>query len=403
MRRAKQIRGVCHRSTVVLAVALVPVAAQAQMSVPRAGAKYAFDCTSAGGASHQELYTVVGNADDVIRVEIEIGRQKNWYEKPYYLSGTTLALRERIGERESSMNVTDSFKGLAELKIGDKFAAYVTESRPDERPDWNYSVTVVGREVRYNRELGDLNVVALNEERWVNLYQSTLLSHYAPRLAFPVYWLYRDVNGAKEECTLTGAEGYGPAQVAAAPAPPPAPAPAPITAPKPMVAPPPAKAVAAAPPAPAPTPKPMVAPARPPAAPPPTMTAPKAPEASPPKPAAPAGEVPLSTAQRLAYLTELRNLGLITQEELLAKQAEIAAERSESPIAEELKQANTLFRLSKITPEQFVARRAEILAKIGPETTPGKEGLTLLSQLLEKKLISRIEFNRKRQEILAAL
>jgi hypothetical protein len=34
---------------------------------------------------------------------------------------------------------------------------------------------------------------------------------------------------------------------------------------------------------------------------------------------------------------------------------------------------------------------------------PGRKGLTLLNQLMERKLISRIEFNRKRQEILSAL
>jgi len=128
-----------------------------------------------------------------------------------------------------------------------------------------------------------------------------------------------------------------------------------------------------------------------------------APAGSPPKSAAPSGQVPQSTAERLAYLTELRNLGLITQEELLVKQAEIAAESTESPIADELRQANSLFRLAKITPEQFVAMRAQILAKVNPENTPGKDGLALLNQLLEKKLISLIEFNRKREEILAAL
>ena len=62
-----------------------------------------------------------------------------------------------------------------------------------------------------------------------------------------------------------------------------------------------------------------------------------------------------------------------------------------------------MFRQRKITPEQFVAMRARILAKVNPETMPGREGLTLLNQLMERKLISRIEFNRKRQELLSAL
>ena len=383
----------CIRLAAVLAAA-APFAALAQMAVPAVGARYTFDCTSAGGASRQERYTVTANDDGVIRVENEIGQRKNWYEKPYYLSGTSLFLSENVGGRISKMRgVAGQFKGLAGLKVGDKFTGYVTESRPGDKLNWNYTITVVGREVAYNRELGDLKVVALNEERWVNLYQSTLLSHYAPRLAFPVYWLYRDINGAREECTLASAEGYGAAQVATAPAQRPAPPPKPVFVPppKPVVAPP---------------PKPVAAPApKPAAAAPPAPTKQPAGQPMPaPKPATTSADnVPLSTAQRLAYLTELRNLGLITQDELVAKQAEISGERSESAIADEFNRANVMFLQRKITPEQFVAMRARILAKVNPETMPGREGLTLLNQLMERKLISRIEFNRKRQEMLSAL
>ncbi len=359
----------------LVAVAIAPSTAPAQMAVPTVGARYAFDCRSQGGASHQELYTIVSNADGLIRVEVKSGRQENWYEKPYHLSGTTLVSREQIGGRASSMQgVEDRFKGLEALKAGDKFSGYVTERRPGDKLDWNYTVTVVGGEIAYNRELGELNVVAISEERWVNLYQSTMLSHYSPRLAFPVYWLYRDTNGAQMECTLTTAEGYGAAQVAAVPKPAPTPAPAPAPVPTPV----PAATAAPAPAAmPAPPPRPAMA--------------------------APSRKLPLSTQERLVNLVELRDLGLITQQEFVAKQAEIASERSDSAIADALMEANRRFRQGKITPDQFVAMRARTLAKVNPESMTGKDALKLLNNLLERKLISRIEFNRKRQEMLAAL
>jgi hypothetical protein len=382
----------------VLLLTAGPALAQ-QMTPPAVGNRYSFDCQS-GGRAYQEEYRIAGNDGGMLRVEVTSGNQNNWYEKPFYLSGTTIVRREEIAGRTRDMSYS-GFEGLEQLDVGASFNSYVRESRSSgEKLSWNYTVAVTGREAAYVRGIGDLKVVAIDEERWVNQFSSKMLTHYSPELAFPVFWSYRDSNGGTVECTMASAEMTAAPAVAAAP-----PQPAPVAQPKPK--PKPAPQVAAKPPAkPTPPPQPAVRPAPQPQPQPQTAAvAPgrPAPAAKPSAAPAPSGPVSVDKQHRLQQLTELRNLGLINQEEYGQKRDEILGEPEDSAIAQELEAANRQFVQKQISPEDFIARRAAILAKIDPALMPPKDGLVLLNLLLEKALISRLEYDRKRDTMLAAL
>ncbi|MCK6449511.1 MAG: hypothetical protein L6R19_01420, partial [Alphaproteobacteria bacterium] len=203
-----------------------------EMQPPPVGARYAFTCTDAAGQAYREEYKIAASSDKGVKVDVLTGTRQNSYEKPVHAMGTTLVSQERIDGQSRTMSNTGSFSGLRKLAPGNSFKSYVTERRGSGSPiEWNYTITVVGREVAYHRDFGDLAVVMLNEDRWANLYSSSLQTQYAPQLGFPIQWKYKDSNGALVECKLDTATGVAPAGVVVASAPAAAPAAAPAPAP----------------------------------------------------------------------------------------------------------------------------------------------------------------------------
>jgi len=357
------------------ALALVLCAAEAgaqanvELRPPPVGARYAFSCVDAGGRVYQEEYRVQKASNDEVAVAVTAGTQQNSYEKPLFAMGTTLAKKERIDGQDRSMTgIPSSFAELRKLVPGAAFRSYITERRGGAAPiSWSYNITVMGRELAYHRDFGDLAVVLVSEDRFANLYASSLQSHIAPALGFPVYWRYRDSNRVEVECRLASASGVG-TPVAAAPPP---------------------QQAASAPPPPAPAPPPPAAgrPARQQAA---------------AAPAAAAGQE-ASPQQRIDQLKDLLRRKLITQDEYELKEQQILGTAPGGGIAAELEGANRQFRDRKISQEEFVQRRAAALAKITPSEMAPRDGLILLNQLLEAGLISASEHKSKRERMLAAL
>ncbi len=377
----KDPRNVSARALAIVAGTLVfgPGVALASMAPPDVGSQYSFDCSVSDGPSFRETYSVVSHDGDIIRVEVDGGLSKNWYEKPYYLTGTTLVTREKIGDQTGSMGPSrNDFADLRQLQVGSSYSSYVLERRSSgERLNWRYKVSLTGRELAYVRSIGDVEVVAINERRWVDLYSSSMLTHYAPQLRFPVYWNYRDSNGATVECNLAAVANVS-VQASAAPEP--------VVEPEPVVR-----------VAPEPEPVPRVKPR--------TQTA--AVDPAPSTSGAGAG-ASLRPAERLARLEELRSLGLITEEEYKTKRRAISGGEAQTrapsgSIEDSLRDANRRFRQNQLSPEEFVTVRAEILKRISPSEMDPKRALILLDDLLKKRLISKIEHSRKRQAMIAAL
>jgi len=424
--------------TAALAAHTLPCTVDAQtpsvsggIEPPLAGAQYSFTCTSGDGKSYNEDYRIVASDKDTIKVEVQTAGRRNSYEKPVHAIPTTIVDKETIDGNERSMSGTGNVSALKPLAAGANVTAYVTERRGGStRINWNYKWSVLGREVVYNRDFGDLGVVIVNEDRWADLYSSSMQTQYAPQLKFPISWKYKDSNNAALECKLASATGTGTAPaVAAAPPPPPPPVAAPTPAPRPGARPaaqaaarpapppppPPAPAPAAAAPvaqqpAPAaassPYPAPAAAPARP--APPQTSVAALTPQPQPaprpaPAPAPSAAATDASKQARLAQLQDLLKQNVISREEYAQKEREILTESPASNIAAELSEANRLFRDKRVTQDEFVQRRARALARITPGEMQPKDALVLLNQLLDAQLISPTEHRTKRSLMLSAL
>ncbi|MBL8706178.1 MAG: hypothetical protein JNM30_15110, partial [Rhodospirillales bacterium] len=258
--------------TAALAAHTLPCTVDAQtpspsggIEPPLAGAQYSFTCTSGDGKSYNEDYRIVASDKDTIKVEVQTAGQRNSYEKPIHAIPTTIIDKETIGGNERTMSGTGAMSALRPLAAGTNISTYVTERRGSStRISWNYRVSVLGREVVYNRDLGDLGVVIVNEDRWAELYSSSMQTQYAPQIRFPIAWKYKDSNNAALECKLASATGTGAAPaVAAAPPPPPPPVAAPAPAPGPRAPPAAPAPVAPAPRGPA-NPRPAPAPAAPP-------------------------------------------------------------------------------------------------------------------------------------------
>ena len=431
------------------------------MTPPPVGAKYTFDCSSSVNANYEEVYSVVASDGRTLRIEVDDGIDRNWYEKPLYLLNTTMVSKQSIRGQEAIMfDIPDEFEQLGALSIGGKYSGYVVERRPKERLEWDYTVSVLGRETVYNRAFGDLKVITVNESRWVNVFSSDLDVQYAPDLAFPLSWKYTDSNGAEVECELAAAEGVTAAAVAASSG-----AAAAAGTQLAMIASParmravsnanirerPTRqaprvgrlgsdarvsvsgyvdvagerwyampldngktgyifggllteaTVRTAAPAPAPSLAPAQ-PRQPAAAPAPAVPAPKAPAAT-QTAAVPKPTVGGDKTGRLAKLDELRRLNLISEAEYQQKrQALLGAGAPRSlDIAAQLRETNSLFRQGKINPEEFVQTRAGILAKINADDMDAKDGLVLLNDLINERLISEAEYSRKRAIMLDAL
>lgn len=447
-------RGALAFTGVVGAAISFSIPAWAQMSPPPVGAKYTFECSSSVNANYEEVYSVIASDGSTIRVEIDDGIDRNYYEKPLYLLNTTIATKQRIRGQESSMfQIPGEFRQLQSLDIGGKYSGYITERRRKERLEWDYTVSVLGRETIYNRAFGDLKIINLSETRWVNVYSSNLDVRYAPELSFPISWEYKDSNGAEVSCELAAAQGLANVPVAALPGG------ADQESQIALVASPQrmrsvananvrekpsreaerigrlgngtrisvsgyvdvsgerwyalpldngttgyvfggvlkeAKAPAKTPVAAAPKPK-AAAKAQPAA--PRTQTAAvkaPAPSASPTPSAA-------NNTQRMKRLDELRRLDLISEAEYQQKRQALLGTGQSVSIADQLRKTNTLFRQGKINPEEFVEARAGILAKINAQDMDAKQGLVLLNNLINERLISEAEYSRKRATMLDAL
>ncbi|SLN29669.1 SH3 domain-containing protein [Oceanibacterium hippocampi] len=440
-------------ATVLIGTAMLVQPAMAQMTAPMVGDQWSFECRSNDGSSFQETYRVERKDGDNIRVAVDSAGASNWYEKPFYLLPTTLASEESASRHKGTISSLPSeFEGLKSLDVGSQFNEWVVERRPNDRLNWSYKISVVGKELYYNPGQGDLEVYAIDEQRYTGLYTSKLLSYYSPKLRFPVYWEYSDSNNAGIECNLVTASLSGPTPMASTPATQSVPNPsetlyatalalvasttsnirsAPSTASTrlgsvtagenvdalavteangerwyrirtpdgqsgyvfaPLLALRGQTASAA----------PVIAPA--PVAPAPAAAPTQSASASPAPAAMPAPTVSaLPDSDRSARLLELYKSGLLTQEEYTAKQRELQGEVAVGRQADELNDINLRFRRGELTPDKFMQARANVLDTINPRDMKPKEALTLLEQLLEAKLISRTEYGRKRQAIIDAI
>ena len=442
-----------HRSAFSALALFASTPALAAMEAPVVGDEYAFDCSLQGGFQYQETYRIAASTGGVVRVNVETGKDSNWYEKPFYLIPTTLATAEKVGGRESKVRrMPDDFEQLRNLTIGTSVNAWVTEDRGTiNNYSWSYKVAVVGNDVYYNRDFGDLDVTILDEQRYTGTYSSKLVTYYAPRLRFPVYWKYTDSNRGEVECQLVTASLNQ--QIAGAGQATPQPAAKPAVATYDVAALPTrtlqtltrsnvrtaptansdrltvlpvgtdvridgevatsagkwyritlstgdvgfifGSLVGESAPAPAPTRAATSKPATGTSANNSTSTRTAAVGTIAPAPRASSPAV--SKSERLARIEDLYKSGLLTTQEYEAKKAELTAERAVGSLAAELTEVNNKFRRNELTPEAFVKERAKVLARINPNDMDPKQGLVLLNQLLEQKLISQTEYGRKRQ------
>ncbi|MDJ0896604.1 MAG: SHOCT domain-containing protein [Alphaproteobacteria bacterium] len=381
----------------VLILSAPPAMAEARMLPPAVGANYAFDCATPSGENFTESYMVQEVDGDLVTMAVSRGDKSYRYSKPYYLAGTTLNASQTVDGSTSTMSLPN-MSAMADLEVGKSFSAYVDERRPSKSYEWNYTVSITGTDVLYVPDIGDVEVVVLNEDRWTNLFSSKMVAQYSPQHRFPVSWSYADSNGRGVECLMRSAEGYGAGAQLVAAARPAAQAQT-QAAPKPRTqafqpTPPPANLQV--------PPQRVQAPAR-------SQSQTQAPAqtqvaAAPPATARPTpGPSSRSTQERLAKLQELRDLELITAEEFEQRRKEIQAERDESGIPGELARVNRLYQQNQLTRDDFVRRRAEILAKIAPDQMSPKKALVLLNTLLDQQLISPNEFAGKRELMLDSL
>ncbi len=414
-----------------------------QTARPQVGDTYYFNCRYGGGFQIQETYKVTAARQHMVRVSVETGQKKNWYEKPYYFLPTTLMTREKIGGKDRSMRrIPSDFDGLKAMKVGTSFKGWLNEKRSGKTLNWSYKIAVVGSDRFYTKKYGDLEVKVVDEQRFANLYSSTLISYYSPQLRFPVFWKYSDSNDSRIECRLDDAE-LAQALVASAPskqddaisrksaAQQPAArvtmmtvANANVRA-KPGVG---AQKVAVLPAESKVTVLNNVkvggelwyevgldggksgfvygpllsagAPAQKLAALPKAAPAPA--PAAPAQPAVKTRAIGPAAAKsvRIARLDEVFRSGLLTKQEYERKLAEIKGEKAVGTVAEQLSGINRRFRGGKLTPEEFIQARSKVLQTISPQSMDVKNGLVLLDQLIEKKLISQTEYGRKRQQMI---
>lgn len=337
----------------VLVAATTGTAAAAAEQPPAVGTSLEFRCNLPGTGDFTQRYRIDRVSGNDIAVSVTDNRGSHSYSKAYYLGGTTLFNESKNNGVEASMSGDlDDFDGLARLQTGWRQTGWVDERRDDNQPDlrWHYTVTVSGRERIFNEALGESEVVVIEEERWANLYSSQMYSQVSPDLGFPVFWQYTDSNGVELRCELAALSRPETPAVANRPAPSPAAKPTAKTT---------------------------------------------APAATPGKPTLP---------QKLAVLDDLLERGLITKTEHQAKAAELqdAQQTNADRIFASLEALNRSFRQKRITAEDFIRRRTQILAKVNARDMPKDEALQLAKNLVEDRLISQVEYTRKRIELTEA-
>jgi uncharacterized protein YgiM (DUF1202 family) len=187
-----------------MGVLLAATAAAARMAPPTVGAVFVSRCKVAG-VFHREYYRVKSVDGDIVHIEVGYDSDVvNEYRRPYHLSGTTVTLHQRSGAVVSTMSSYEALLGIAALNVGSTHRAWVLERRSGVgRLNWNYTVRITGTDRFVSKELGEVDVYIIAEERWVGTYKSDMLSYYAPKFNFPVYWKYSDTGNYRYECTLT--------------------------------------------------------------------------------------------------------------------------------------------------------------------------------------------------------
>lgn len=318
---------------------------------PAVGTSLEFRCNLPGSGDFTQRYRIDRVSGSDIAVSVTDNRGSHSYSKAYYLGGTTLFSESENNGVEASMSGDlDDFSALSKLQTGWRQTGWIDERRDDSRPDlrWHYTVTVSGRERIFNEALGESEVVVVEEDRWANLYSSQMYSQVSPDLGFPVFWQYTDSNGVELRCELAALSRPDAPAVAARPASKPAANAAAIGA------------------------------------------------------AATAGKSTLP--QKLAVLDDLLERGLITKTEHQTKAAELqdAQQTNADRIFASLEALNRSFRQKRITAEVFIRRRTRILARVNARDMPKDEALQLAKNLVDERLISQVEYTRKRIELTEA-
>ncbi len=365
-------------ASLLILIGLGTAAMAEGMKMPAPGSVYKFDCAFGDGTAFTQEYRVEAVNGDQVTVSVRDWKGEHRYSKPYFLTGSTLFTEMNEQNRNSRMEGDlAGFSGLSALPVGYKENAWIKEVRRngDGLPkafNWNYTLTVTGRETAYNRAVGDSEIYVIQEERWVDAYSSKMFSHYAPAQAFPLFWQYEDSNGVELECRLSAMKQ---AAVMAS-----APKKAPMAV-SPM----------------------MAAPTRLPAPRPRQLAVLNPPPAKAPVVAATPRKTGKSAAERIARLDMLLSRGLITKSEYDSKKAEIMAEQGQDRYAIALADLSRKFRKKEISPDAYIKGRAALLAEISPGAIEIEEALAVLKRLFERRLISEIEYARKRQEFLDSI
>lgn len=334
-----------------LAVSGMAVAAPGQP--PAAGTNLEFRCNMPGTGDFVQRYRIDRVSGNRIAVTVTDHRGTHSYSKAYFLGGTTLFSESLNDGVEATMSGDlDEFDALSRLQTGWRQTGWIDERRDDNRPDlrWHYTVTVTGREQIFNEAIGESEVVVVEEERWANLYSSSMYSHVSPELGFPVFWQYSDSNNVELRCELAAFSRPNAPSVAARPAQRPAATPAPA-----------------------------------------------------PSPATTRATKPTLT-QKLAVLDDLLERGLITKTEHQTKAAELQdkQETNADRIFASLAALNRSFRQKRISAEDFIRRRTQILARVNARDMAKKDALELAKNLVDERLISQVEYTRKRIELTEA-
>lgn len=329
---------------------LFVTAAATAAQPPARGTSLEFRCNLPGTGAFVQQYRIDQVNGSNITVSVTDHRGNHSYSKPFYLGGTTLFRESRNDGVDANMSGDlDDFDGLANLQTGWRQTGWVTERRDNNQPDlrWHYTVTVSGRERIFNEALGESDVVVIEEERWADLYSSRMYSHVSSDLGFPVFWQYSDSNGVELRCELAALSQPK----------------APATASRPGGQ---------------------------------TDTA------RPPRRSTQAAAISAPTlSQKLAVLDDLLDRGLITKTEHQTKAAELQdlEQTNADRIFASLEALNRSFRQKRISAEDFIRRRTQVLAKVNARNMTKSEALALAKSLVDERLISQVEYTRKRIEL----
>ena len=340
-----------HWRTALLIAALTVGAtngASAAAQTPAPGSSFEFRCNLPGTGDFVQRYTVNQVRGKDITVSVTDHRGTHSYTKAHFLSGTTLFTdSQNDGVSANMSGDLDEFDALARLETGWRGSGWITERRDDNKPDlrWHYSVVVSGRETIFNEATGESEVVVVEEERWANLYSSKMYSQIAPDLGFSLFWQYTDSNGVQLRCELAALSRPEAPTLAARP-----------------------------------------------------QTATQAPAASAPSARS---TRPPSPKQKLAVLDDLLARGLITrsEREAKAKELEEAKDTQADRIFASMAALNRSFRQKRISAEEFIRRRTQILARVNATNMAKKDALELAKNLVDERLISQVEYTRKRIEL----